>query len=85
MRCLTDGIYRLRTENNRKTASTDSPEGAQEESGASADLKEVNVVLDWYPNAVHAFIYDAIEKGYYAEEGIKVNVQFRPTQMTPCL
>ena len=59
-----------------KTASTDSPEGAQEESGASADLKEVNVVLDWYPNAVHAFIYDAIEKGYYAEEGIKVNVQF---------
>lgn len=34
------------------------------------------MVLDWYPNAVHAFIYDAIEKGYYAEEGIKVNVQF---------
>ena len=40
------------------------------------ELKEVNIVLDWYPNAVHAFIYDAIEKGYYAEEGIKVNVQF---------
>jgi putative hydroxymethylpyrimidine transport system substrate-binding protein len=42
----------------------------------SAELKEINVVLDWYPNAIHAFIYDAIEKGYYAEEGLKVNVQF---------
>lgn len=39
-------------------------------------LKEINVVLDWYPNAVHGFIYDAIEKGYYEEEGLKVNVQF---------
>ena len=40
------------------------------------DLREVNVVLDWYPNALHSFIYDAIEKGYYADEGLKVNVQF---------
>ena len=39
-------------------------------------LKEVNIVLDWYPNAVHSFIYDAIEKGYYEDEGLKVNVQF---------
>ncbi|MDD3222376.1 MAG: ABC transporter substrate-binding protein [Lachnospiraceae bacterium] len=46
------------------------------ETTASDNLKEVTVVLDWYPNAVHGFIYDAIEKGYYEEEGIKVNVQF---------
>ena len=39
-------------------------------------LTELNVVLDWYPNAVHAFIYDAIEKGYYEDEGLKVNIQF---------
>lgn len=39
-------------------------------------LEEVNVVLDWYPNAVHSFIYTAIEKGYYEEEGLKVNIQF---------
>lgn len=55
------------------------PNGARpvaEESGDASGLKEVDVVLDWYPNAVHAFIYDAIEKGYYEEEGIKVNVQF---------
>ena len=45
---------------------------------ASGDdgLREISVVLDWYPNALHTFIYDAIAKGYYEEEGLKVNVQF---------
>lgn len=38
--------------------------------------REVTVILDWYPNAVHAFIYDAIEKGYFAEEGLSVDIQF---------
>ena len=58
--------------------------GAQnQETAANSDntsapeaLTELNVVLDWYPNAVHAFIYDAIEKGYYEDEGLKVNIQF---------
>lgn len=40
------------------------------------ELKEMNVVLDWYPNALHTFLYTAIEKGYYEEEGLKVNIQF---------
>ena len=40
------------------------------------ELKELDVVLDWYPNALHAFMYVAIEKGYYEEEGLKVNIQF---------
>lgn len=43
---------------------------------SNQELEEFNVVLDWYPNAVHCFIYNAIEKGYYAEEGLKVNVIF---------
>lgn len=38
--------------------------------------EDVNIVLDWYPNAVHAFLYEAIEKGYFAEEGLNVHVQF---------
>ena len=42
----------------------------------SNELKELDVVLDWYPNALHAFMYVAIEKGYYEEEGLKVNIQF---------
>ena len=52
-----------------KTASTS-------ESDKPKELEEVNVVLDWYPNAVHGFIYTAIEKGYYEQEGLKVNIQF---------
>ncbi len=43
---------------------------------ASSDLEDFTVVLDWYPNAVHAFIYDAIAKGYYAEEGLNVKIEF---------
>lgn len=42
----------------------------------SSKLEDINVVLDWYPNAVHAFMYVAMEKGYYEEEGLNVNIQF---------
>ena len=47
--------------------------GSNKESGG---LREINVVLDWYPNALHTFIYTAIERGYYAEEGLDVHIQF---------
>lgn len=40
------------------------------------ELKKFTVVLDWYPNAIHSFIYNAIEKGYYEEEGLDVQIQF---------
>lgn len=43
---------------------------------ADESLRELDVVLDWYPNALHAFMYVAIEKGYYAEEGLQVNIRF---------
>lgn len=48
--------------------------GAQTEQ--TNGLKTVQVVLDWYPNAIHAFLYNAIEKGYYADEGLDVQLQF---------
>ena len=47
-----------------------------EKPAESGELKELDVVLDWYPNALHAFLYEAIEKGYYAQEGLKVNIRF---------
>lgn len=52
--------------------------GADEGEKTSEDksLREMNVVLDWYPNAIHAFIYDAIEKGYFEEEGLDVKIRF---------
>lgn len=40
------------------------------------ELREVNVVLDWYPNAIHTFLYTAIERGYYEEEGLDVKIRF---------
>ena len=39
------------------------------------ELHEMTVVLDWYPNALHAFLYQAEEAGYFAEEGLTVNIQ----------
>src|SRR5699024_2205280 len=38
-------------------------------------LRELTVVLDWYPNALHAFLYQAEQAGYFAEEGLTVNIQ----------
>lgn len=43
---------------------------------ADSDLEEITIVLDWYPNAIHAFIYEAIEKGYYVEEDLNVKIEF---------
>ena len=34
------------------------------------ELDTVSVALDWYPNANHAGLYLAQERGYYAEEGL---------------
>ncbi|MBQ3076729.1 MAG: ABC transporter substrate-binding protein [Clostridia bacterium] len=40
------------------------------------ETETIDVVLDWYPNAVHAFLYQAIDKGYFEEEGLTVNILF---------
>ena len=43
--------------------------------GAEDNLHHLTVVLDWYPNALHAFLYEAQEKGYFAEQGLDVDIQ----------
>ncbi|WP_232735728.1 ABC transporter substrate-binding protein [Alteribacter populi] len=47
----------------------------------SEDLQEVEIMLDWYPNAVHSYLYVADEKGYFEEEGLDVDIIF-PTNPT---
>jgi putative hydroxymethylpyrimidine transport system substrate-binding protein len=42
--------------------------------------KDVKVILDWYPNAVHSFFYQALENGYFTEEGL--DVSFEPPAET---
>ncbi len=49
---------------------------AVSENNQEKELKELDIVLDWYPNALHAFLYVAMEKGYFEHEGLKVNIQF---------
>ncbi len=47
------------------------------------ELKEVSIMLDWYPNAVHSYLYVAEEKGYFEEEGVKVDIQFPANPTDP--
>lgn len=35
-----------------------------------ASLEAISVPLDWYPNANHAGLFLALERGYYADEGL---------------
>ena len=44
--------------------------------GETGDLEDFSIVLDWYPNAIHTFMYVAQEKGYFAEEGLNLVVNF---------
>ncbi|UFJ42323.1 ABC transporter substrate-binding protein [Brevibacillus humidisoli] len=47
----------------------------QQESSGTAQPAELTIALDWYPNAVHSFLYAAEEQGYFAEENLRVNLQ----------
>ncbi len=66
---LTGGMLLLSGCGTQQTAKEDNADNAGE-------LKEISVVLDWYPNALHSFLYVANEKGYFEDEGLKVNIQF---------
>ncbi|KAA9023832.1 ABC transporter substrate-binding protein [Niallia endozanthoxylica] len=54
-----------------------------EENKEDKELKEVSIMLDWYPNAVHSYLYVAQEKGYFEEEGVKVDIQFPANPTDP--
>ncbi|HLR69239.1 ABC transporter substrate-binding protein [Virgibacillus alimentarius] len=57
--------------------------GDKEATGKADELKELDVMLDWYPNAVHSFLYVAKEKGYFEEEGLDVSIQFPANPTDP--
>ena len=56
-----------------QSADSSTTDTAQTQS--DGELRELTVVLDWYPNALHAFLYQAEQAGYFAEEGLTVNIQ----------
>ncbi|KXH87128.1 ABC transporter substrate-binding protein [Sporosarcina sp. HYO08] len=55
------------------------------EAGAEtgSETEKVSIMLDWYPNAVHSFLYVAEEKGYFEAEGIEVDIQFPANPTDP--
>ena len=58
-------------------------EPASKNTEHAKELTEVDIMLDWYPNAVHSFLYAAKEKGFFEEEGLKVNIQFPANPTDP--
>lgn len=52
-------------------ASTDTP---SQVSARPASLTPTKLVLDWAPNTNHTGIYVALDRGYYAEEGLDVEI-----------
>lgn len=64
--------------------------GNQEEANANEngndknkELQDFDIMLDWYPNAVHSYLYTAVEKGYFEEEGLNVNIRFPANTTDP--
>ncbi len=51
-------------------------DGENAKEDETKELEKVSIVLDWYPNAIHCFLYNAIEKGYFAEEGLELEILF---------
>jgi len=58
--------------NNSAPAETPAADKTKETAAAPTEL---TVVLDWYPNAVHSFLYAAEEQGYFKEENLKVTLK----------
>lgn len=48
--------------------------GASGEKEGQAGNKKVTLMLDWVPNTNHTGLYVAQEKGYFADEGLKVEI-----------
>jgi putative hydroxymethylpyrimidine transport system substrate-binding protein len=58
------------------------PKEAVDQPEVSSWIKtRVSLMLDRYPNAMHAFIYTAIANGYFKEQGIELQVK-QPGEVT---
>ncbi len=49
-------------------------ESTTEETGNTAELRDVSVVLDWTPNTNHTGLYAAVDQGFYEKEGLNVSI-----------
>lgn len=68
----------------QNTAPAEANQAAEQADAAPAedpagDLKKVTVILDYMPNTNHTGMYVAKDKGYYAQEGLDVEI-IEPTE-----
>lgn len=56
-------------------SSSPSTSSAPAAGAESSKAHKLTIMLDWYPNAVHSFLYAAQSNGYFAEEGLEVEIQ----------
>ncbi|WP_078555006.1 ABC transporter substrate-binding protein [Bacillus alkalicellulosilyticus] len=47
------------------------------------ELTSMDIMLDWYPNAVHSYLYAALEQGFFEEEGLDVTIRFPANPTDP--
>lgn len=55
------------------------------EKNSEVALKKVDFLLDWVPNTNHTGLFVAKEKGYFAEEGIKLDIKQPANESTSAL
>lgn len=54
---------------------TVSDPSASSSNSENKKMHKLTLMLDWYPNAVHSFLYAAEQNGYFLEEGLDVEIQ----------
>ncbi len=60
-----------------KTGTTENGSSGENSTAASSGAKsdgKISFVLDWTPNTNHTGVYVALEKGFYAEEGLNIEI-----------
>ncbi|MBY3620506.1 ABC transporter substrate-binding protein [Acinetobacter sp. CUI P1] len=56
-------------------ASNISNPSANSSNNENKQTHKLTIMLDWYPNAVHSFLYAAEQNGYFKEEGLDIEIQ----------
>ncbi|OAB43970.1 ABC transporter substrate-binding protein [Paenibacillus antarcticus] len=57
------------------TACNNGANSNQVSTSSEKELQELSIMLDWYPNAIHSFLYTAQKNGYFSDQGLDVNIQ----------
>jgi len=76
---LATGCSANKTEVKPEDTNVPNTEDQNEEIEEPMEKEKVTVILDWVPNTNHTGMYVALDKGYYDEEGLDVEI-IQPTE-----